>query len=348
MMRNFILVLLLALAGFIGTIDGVVAQENSAIEGVSGGGSGEADVEIGIIENAIAESVPQVGGPIENIGAAHEWQLGLMEPQTPVAHGVHDFHNFLLYIVYGISALVLSLILWICIRYWHVFNKKAATFHHNVKLEIAWIMIPIVVVVVIIWKSIDLLDLMEIPQDAEMTVTVTGHQWYWEYEYDDFGDIENGNVSYTSNLRRDENGEPTGPLRLLNVNEGERLILPVDTTIRFIVTSDPDDVIHSFAVPSFAIKIDAVPGKINETWARIEEVGLYYGQCSELCGEGHAYMPIAIEAVTRDEFNAWIATEQTANGMAAENIQQLADASPDVSVSSSDEVSSLEEELIAE
>jgi cytochrome c oxidase subunit 2 len=256
-------------------------------------------------------------------GHAAPEQIWLMPPATPLAEHIERFHFALLYVVFGVAALVLALLVYTVIRYWSGWHKTPSRNAHNTTLEVLWTAIPLFIVLGIAVGSFALLDDTETPQDAALTVKVVGHQWYWTYEYPDFGDEEHGVVSFASTMKQEATPGELGELRLLEVNDGERLVLPTDTNIRFLVTSAPNDVIHSWAVPSFGVKIDAVPARINETWTRIEYPGVYYGQCSELCGENHAYMPIAVEAVSPAEFDQWIAGQQRALGLAEDSITTL-------------------------
>ncbi|MGB1026589.1 MAG: cytochrome c oxidase subunit II, partial [Rhodospirillaceae bacterium] len=166
------------------------------------------------------------------------------------------------------------------------------------KIEVIWTLVPVLILIAIAVPSFRLLYFMDRTQDAEMTLKVIGYQWYWGYEYPDHKDI----VFDSYMLREDEPGGLSP--RLLAVDN--RVVLPTETNIRVLITAN--DVIHSWALPALGLKTDAVPGRINETWVRIEKPGLYYGQCSELCGVEHGFMPIAIEAVSREEFDGWVET----------------------------------------
>jgi cytochrome c oxidase subunit II len=226
------------------------------------------------------------------------WQLGFQPAATSVMERIVSFHDLLLWIITLISLFVLGLLAYVCLRFR---ASRAATpsrrTHHTV-LEIAWTAVPVLILVVIAIPSFKLLYYQDTVPDADLTIKAIGHQWYWSYEYPD-----NGNFTFDAYLVADDDLQP-GQLRLLTTDT--RIVLPVDTTIRVLVTAT--DVLHAWAMPAFGVKIDAVPGRINETWFRIDQPGTYYGQCSELCGDYHGYMPIMIEAVSKDEFEAW--TEQ--------------------------------------
>lgn len=234
----------------------------------------------------------------------HPWQLGLQEAATPVKHAMDSFHNLLTVIIIAIVVFVAALLALCIIR----FNAKknpvpSKTSHHTV-LEVAWTVIPVIILIVVAVPSFKLLYQAERTPEAEMTIKVTGRQWYWDYEYPD-----HGNIAFSSYMIQDSDLKP-GQRRLLEVDN--RVVLPVDTTVRVLVTGG--DVIHSWAVPAFGVKKDAVPGRANETWVRIEKEGTYYGQCSEICGVNHAFMPIAVEAVSKEKFAEWVAKAKVAYG----------------------------------
>jgi len=240
---------------------------------------------------------------------AQGWELGFQPAATPVAERLHDFHNFLLVIITLITIFVLVLLLYVMVRFRAKANPTPSMTTHNVPLEIIWTVIPVLILILIAVPSFKLLYYMDRTDDPEMTLKVTGYQWYWGFEYPDHGDI-----SVTSNMIKEEDLDlAKGQIRLLSTDNP--VILPVDTNIQVIVTAA--DVLHSFAVPAFGIKVDAVPGRINETWVRIEKPGAYYGQCSELCGQGHAFMPVEIIAVSKEDFAAWVAKQNGTDSGAA-------------------------------
>lgn len=242
------------------------------------------------------------------------WQFGFQPAATPVAERLHDFHNFLLVIITLITIFVMVLMLYVMVRFRAKANPTPSMTTHNVPLEIIWTVIPVLILILIAVPSFKLLYYMDRTDDPEMTLKVTGYQWYWGFEYPDHGDI-----SVTSNMIKEEDLDlAKGQIRLLSTDNP--VILPVDTNIQVIVTAA--DVLHSFAVPAFGIKVDAVPGRINETWVRIEKPGVYYGQCSELCGQGHAFMPVEVIAVSKDDFAAWVARQ---NGTADDSATDTTD-----------------------
>jgi cytochrome c oxidase subunit 2 len=241
----------------------------------------------------------------EVLGEPKEWQMGLQAAYSPTMHWMTWFHNMLLVVITVISLFVLGLLVWVMLRYNEKANPTPSRFTHNWTLEVIWTVIPIIILAVIFVPSMQLLYYSDKAPDAEMTVKAVGHQWYWSYEYPDHGDFTFD--SYM--IPEDELKE--GQRRLLAVDN--RFVVPVDTTIRLLVTAT--DVLHAFAMPSLGLKLDAVPGRLHETWMRIEAEGIYYGQCSEICGVNHAYMPIAIEAVSKERFAEWVEEAKVAYGV---------------------------------
>jgi cytochrome c oxidase subunit 2 len=229
--------------------------------------------------------------------AAHPepWQLGFQPAASPVMERIEAFHDLLLWIIILISLFVLALLVYVCVRFRASGNATPSRRTHNTLLEIAWTAIPVLILVVIAIPSFKLLYYEETVPEEGLTVKAIGHQWYWSYEYPD-----DGNFTFDAYLVADEDLQPD-QLRLLTTDNA--VVLPVDTDIRLQITAT--DVLHSWAMPAFGVKMDAVPGRLNETWFRIEKPGTYYGQCSELCGDYHAFMPIMIEAVSKEDYQAW-------------------------------------------
>lgn len=228
------------------------------------------------------------------------WQLGFQAAHSPIAEQMHEFHNILLWIIFAISLFVLGLLLYTVVRYRESANPTPSRTTHNTLIEILWTAIPIVILVVIGIFSLPLLYATDDTTDADMTIKAIGRQWYWSYEYPD-----HGNFAFDAFMVAEENLQAGQP-RLLTTDEN--VVVPVGAKVRVLVTSS--DVLHAFALPAAGNKIDAVPGRINETWFQLNSPGMYYGQCSELCGAGHAFMPIAIKAVPQAEFDAWVAEAQ--------------------------------------
>ena len=228
------------------------------------------------------------------------WQLGLQDAATPVMERIVDFHDALLVVISVISAFVLALLLYVIFRFNEKRNPTPSRTAHNTLIEVLWTALPVIILIGITIPSIRLIWYTDRTPDADMTIKAIGHQWYWSYEYPD-----NGNFTFDALLVPDSDLQP-GQLRLLETDN--RIVLPINTNIRLLVTAT--DVIHSWAIPAFGVKLDTVPGRVNETWMRITREGTYYGQCSELCGIGHGYMPIAVEAVSKPAFDAWVAEAQ--------------------------------------
>jgi cytochrome c oxidase subunit 2 len=231
----------------------------------------------------------------------HEWQLNLQPPATPVMERLYDFHTLLVWIISAISIFVLGLLLYAIVRFRESRNPVPSRTTHHTLVEVVWTVVPVLILVVIAIPSLRILYFSDRVETAEMTIKAVGHQWYWSYEYPDHG-------NFTFDALRKPDGElASGEPRLLATDLN--VVLPVDTNIRLLITAD--DVLHAWAVPSFGVKRDAVPGRINETWVRIEREGVYYGQCSELCGKDHAFMPIAVEAVSKEKFQQWVSEAQS-------------------------------------
>src|ERR1700745_2936796 len=233
---------------------------------------------------------------LAGLGQPSPWQIGLQQSASPVMDNIIWFHDFLLYIITGIAGFVLVLLVVVMVRFNARTNPIPSRTTHNTLIEIAWTLIPIVILMFIAVPSFKLLFLQLIPPPADLTVKATGKQWYWSYSYPD-----NGNFEFDSLILKTEQLKPDQP-RLLAVDN--EMVVPVNKTVHVLTTAP--DVIHSFAVPSFGIKIDAIPGRINETWFTATKEGIYYGQCSELCGKDHAFMPIAVRVVSEQAFSAWV------------------------------------------
>lgn len=222
--------------------------------------------------------------------------LSFQEAATPLMEQIASFHSdYLFPIITVVSLFVLGLLVWVAIRYNQKANPAPSRTTHNVTIEIVWTLIPIILLLVIAAPSFAIIDKEDNIPEAELTVKAIGHQWYWSYEYPDYEGI-----AFDSLMVPDEelNGRP----RLLATDT--HVVVPEDTIVKVLITSE--DVNHAWAIPSFGVKRDAIPGRINETWFKVAEPGLYYGQCSELCGIKHGFMPITVEVVTKEEFAAWV------------------------------------------
>jgi len=227
-----------------------------------------------------------------------DYQLGLQGAATPVMERITAFHDILLVLITVITIFVLALLLYVMWRFSEKRNPTPSKTTHHFMLELAWTLIPVFILLGISVPSFRLLYFSDQVHDADITVKAIGRQWYWSFEYPD-----HGNFTFDAYMVADADLQPGQP-RLLTADNA--LVLPVDTNIRFLVTAS--DVLHNFAMPQFGLKSDAVPGRINETWAYVpaEFAGqTFYGQCSELCGTGHAFMPIMVHMVTKAEFAAW-------------------------------------------
>jgi len=265
-----------------------------------------------------------------------DWQLGFQASISDVMDDITWFNNFTLVIITVITLFVLALLVVCMVRYSSKANPVPSRTSHNTLIEVVWTVVPILILVVIAIPSFRLLyKQLDIPE-YEMTIKATGYQWYWGYEYTDEG---MGELYFDSYMVGDTN-DPQADLearqevadaRGVTLNEVPRLlavdydlVIPVDTTVRLQVTAA--DVIHAFAMPSMGVKIDAIPGRLNETWFHAREEGVYYGQCSELCGINHAFMPIAIRVVSKDQYTTWAAAAQedldTANEQLLASIEE--------------------------
>ena len=279
------------------------------------------------------EAVPESGSqPLPG-------EYSLQRSVTPIMDSIVAFHNGILLWMCGlIVALVLVLIIIVAVRFNAKANPVPSKTTHNTLVEILWTVLPIIVLIVIAIPSFGVLsDQLTTPDGQrkylgsdifsfgdvavpapELTVKATGNQWYWDYEYVDQAKSFSSNI--LNETSKDGVDRPTlkpGQPRLLAVDN--ELIVPVNTTVRVQVTADPSGVIHAFAVPAFGIKIDAVPGRLNETWFNARETGIFYGQCSELCGKDHAFMPIAVRVVTKEEFTAFMASFESSGDYATAN-----------------------------
>ena len=233
-----------------------------------------------------------------DFGVASEWQIDTQAPATDMMSNMISFHNLLLWVT-GLTVLFVGVLLLIVIfKYNTKSNPIPAKFTHNTFIENVWTVLPIMILVIIAIPSFDLLYKQRVIPTPEMTIKITGNQWYWSYEYADQDEISFDSIMIPEN-------EITGDqIRLLSVDN--EMVVPVDTTVRIVVTSNPEDVIHAWTIPSFGVKIDAIPGRLNEAWFKANRKGVYYGQCSELCGRDHAYMPIAVRVVSKEDFAKWV------------------------------------------
>lgn len=231
-------------------------------------------------------------------GIPTEWQVGFQEAASPSMERIVDFHNLLLWVITAISLFVLALLVIVVVRFNEKANPTPSKTTHNTLIEVAWTAVPVIILVWLFVPSYNLMVTNDRVEDADMTLKVIGHQWYWSYEYPD-----HGNFTFDANMTFAEDLEDKS-LRMMETDN--HVVLPVGKKVRLLFTAD--DVLHAWGIPALGIKLDAVPGRLNETWVEITKPGMYYGFCSELCGVNHSYMPVAIKAVSEDEFNAWIET----------------------------------------
>jgi len=244
----------------------------------------------------VALLVMPEGAAHAGLGQPSPWQIGLQESATPVMDDVVSLHTFVLWIVTAITAFVFGLLVIIVVKFNATANPTPSRTTHNTLIEVLWTVVPVLILVIIALPSFRILFYQLNTPPADLTVKVTGVTWNWKYDYPDNGDFE-----FDSLILPEKDLKPGQP-RLLTVDN--EMVVPVNKVVRVQVTGF--DVIHSFTVPSFGIKIDAIPGRLNETWFKATREGWYYGQCSELCGKDHAFMPIAVRVVSEQEFNTWI------------------------------------------
>jgi cytochrome c oxidase subunit 2 len=231
----------------------------------------------------------------------HPWQLGFQDAATPITQRIHAFHDELLVIICLIAGFVVALLIYVMVRFNHRAHPVPTRTSHNTVIEILWTVVPVVILVLIAIPSFKLMYYMDRVPDAEMTIKVTGHQWYWQYEYPD-----KGNFGFNSNLVADKDLKPGQP-RLLEVDNP--LVLPVGTTVRVQVAGT--DVIHSWFMPAFGFQEYAVVGRLNEAWVHVDHEGTYYGECNQICGVNHAFMPIEVKVVSKADFEKWVAEAKT-------------------------------------
>jgi cytochrome c oxidase subunit 2 len=256
----------------------------------------------GMVSAAVTLLVTQTASA-GGTGEAQPWQLGLQEAATPVMESIHSFHTLLLIIITCIVLFVLALLVVVMVRFNAKSNPVPSKTTHNTLIEVVWTVAPILILIVIAIPSFRLLYLERDIPPADMTVKAIGNQWYWSYEYPD-----NGGVSFDSIMKTDDElGD--GDVRLLSVDNP--VVVPVGKVVRVIVTAN--DVLHAWAMPSFGVKVDAVPGRLNELWFKAEKEGLFYGQCSELCGKDHSFMPIEVHVVSEPDFSAWAEKARSAS-----------------------------------
>jgi cytochrome c oxidase subunit II len=253
--------------------------------------------------------LPTISNASENIGVPKDYQLTFQDAATPNMADITWFHNsFLFPIILVITLFVTALLIYVMIRFSAKNNPNPSKTTHNSLVEVIWTVVPVIILIVIAIPSFRILyTQQDIPIDADLTIKATGYQWYWGYEYPD------NDGMYFDSLPLEEDELTEGKLRLLSVDNP--LVVPAGAVVRVQVTSS--DVIHNWAVPSFGVKMDAIPGRLNETWFKVDNPGIYYGMCSELCGVRHAFMPIEVHVMEEADYQAWLvsASEQFASKM---------------------------------
>jgi cytochrome c oxidase subunit II len=279
-----------------------------------------------VATTAVPAAAPALTAPSLEYGVprgGYDLQL----PATEMAEQAHFMVNWVLNpVMAGVAVFVLVLLAWTIWRYRAAANPVPSKTSHNTTIEVIWTAVPALILLVIAVPSFRLLANQYDPPKADLTIKAIGHQWYWEYEYPD-----QGGFTFDSVMLTNEEAAQRGTPKLLDVDN--RVVVPVGATVKILTTAA--DVIHSFAIPAFYVKMDAVPGRINETWFKVDRPGVYFGQCSELCGSKHAYMPIAIEVLPKAQFDAWVAAKQKENGIepkVAEAAETPAEAAAPVAV----------------
>lgn len=235
------------------------------------------------------------------------WQMGFQDAATSIMEQIRWFEQYTLWFIVPITIFVLILLVVVAVKFRASANPVPSKTSHNTTIEVVWTLGPVLILLFLAIPSFNLLTYqLKMPENPDITIKATGTQWLWSYEYE--GEQE---ISFDSYMLKEEDRATYGKEdvarypRLLAVDN--EVVVPVGKTVRLLVTAAPTDVIHAFAMPAFGLKIDAIPGRLNETWFRADREGLYYGQCSELCGKDHAYMPIAIRVVNDQQYAAWLA-----------------------------------------
>jgi cytochrome c oxidase subunit II len=234
------------------------------------------------------------------VGAPKPWEMGMQQAYGPLKEREIALHTLVFWIITIITLLVAGLLLWVMIKHNAKRNPVPSQTTHNTVIEVIWTVAPVLILVIIAIPSFRLIYYQDRTENPDLTIKVTGHQWYWEYTYPD-----QGNLDIESRYVADEDLKP-GDLRLLTVDK--QMVIPVGKRIRVLTTSS--DVIHSFFVPSMGVQRYAIPGRTIETWFEADQIGTFYGECNQICGENHSRMPISIRAVSQQDFNAWVANEK--------------------------------------
>lgn len=261
------------------------------------------------------------GAAAQTVGIPEDGRMGFQDAASPIMEQLVSFHELLLWVITGISVLVAGLIVWVVIRYNHKANPEPSKTSHNTTIEVLWTAVPVLILIMIAVPSFKLLYAQDQTPPADVVVKAIGSQWYWTYEYPDYDNMSFDAIMLNEKFFTDQSAETqaqraeaVGYLKdFINTDEtpeihrlldtDTRIVVPVDKVVKVLVTAS--DVIHAWTIPAFGIKVDAVPGRLNEVWFKAREIGTYYGQCSELCGVRHAYMPIVVEVVSQEDFDRW-------------------------------------------
>ena len=305
----------LAAAGLTPTVAGAAAPQAAPPQAISAPAATAPAAAAPASTDAAAAATPAPApsidymAPSADVGVPTPGRKGVQEQVTAVGQQAADFHDhWLLVMCFAISIFVLGLLGYTIIRYRRGANPTPSRTSHNTMIEVIWTLVPVLILVAIAIPSIRLIRAQYSPPPADLTVKVIGNQWYWTYQYPD-----NGGFEIVSNMLKEQKDVKPGDRYRTDADgppllaADERLVIPAGKIVKFIVTSN--DVIHAFAIPAFWTKIDANPGRLNETWVKVDRPGVYFGQCSELCGARHGFMPIAVEVVPEATFNAWLASK---------------------------------------
>lgn len=228
-------------------------------------------------------------------GKSFPWQMNFMEPASPVMETLVGMHDWMLILITAITVFVLALLAYVCLRFRESKNPVASKTSHNTTIEVIWTLVPIIILAFIVWPAYKAHKQMNDIPESEVTIKVTGYQWYWNYEYPDEA------ILFDSNMIQEADLKPGQP-RLLAVDN--HIVVPVNKNIRLLLTGG--DVMHAWALPAFGVKQDTIPGRLNETWFKATKEGTFYGQCSELCGRLHGFMPIRVDVVSEEAYAAWL------------------------------------------
>ena len=234
--------------------------------------------------------------PVAMAAEPQPWQFGFQPAATPVKHRIESFHDMLLVIIFAIALFVLALLVYVCVRFRASKNPTASKTSHNTVIEIIWTAVPVLILVLIAIPSFRILYYQDKAVDPDMTIKAEARQWYWNYTYPD------SEIAFDSYMLSEEDAAAQGKKRLLDVDNA--LVVPVGKKVQVLVTTG--DVMHSFFIPSAGVQVYGTPGRINETWFEFEEAGTYYGQCNQICGLNHSYMPIVVEAKSEADYAAWL------------------------------------------